>query len=124
VEAAWSSKTLVSYHNTTWHHNPEELKLNTSSYYLSDLPDLSCLTKWRNQFLDLGGLIRRNVSNGNQYEFLCLLNCCVLCHTKVPQSSSSQPGSVAILQEEPTPSLPSVRKFKLIIYFCKILKFS
>jgi len=28
MEAARSSETLVSYHNTTWHHGPEELNWN------------------------------------------------------------------------------------------------
>jgi hypothetical protein len=28
IEAAWISETLMSYHNTTWHHNPEDLDLN------------------------------------------------------------------------------------------------
>jgi hypothetical protein len=27
LEAAWSSKTLVLYCNTMWHHNPEEIGL-------------------------------------------------------------------------------------------------
>jgi hypothetical protein len=28
MEAAWSFKMLVSYHNTTWHQNPEEINLD------------------------------------------------------------------------------------------------
>jgi hypothetical protein len=28
MEAAWSSETLIAYHNTTMCHNPEELDLH------------------------------------------------------------------------------------------------
>jgi len=28
MEAVRSSKTLISYHNTTWYHNPEDLNLD------------------------------------------------------------------------------------------------
>jgi len=38
MEAARASKTLVSYHNTTQHHNPEDLNLETVMLY--------CYRKW------------------------------------------------------------------------------
>jgi hypothetical protein len=28
MEAAWTSETVVSYYNTSWCHNPEDLDLN------------------------------------------------------------------------------------------------
>jgi hypothetical protein len=30
MEAARFSKVLISYHNTTWYHNPENFNLNVS----------------------------------------------------------------------------------------------
>jgi hypothetical protein len=32
METAMSSATLESYHNTTWHHNPEDLNSNIHYY--------------------------------------------------------------------------------------------
>jgi len=50
MEVARSSEMLVSYHNTTWYHNLEDLNLNRQCNYLRG--------KWN--------LITENVNSSNQ----------------------------------------------------------
>jgi len=43
VEAAWNSETLVSHHNTPWHHFPEDLNFK---HHRGE----SLKTRWKSQF--------------------------------------------------------------------------
>jgi len=64
MEAAWSSKMLVSYHNSPQHHNPEDLDLNL--YYCENRK--SCISS--------GDFEASVVLTGKHITFFFLSNSC------------------------------------------------
>jgi hypothetical protein len=57
MQAAWTSETSSSYHNTTWCHNPEELDLKIYKYLK---------TMYQGKYLNLRG--QDLIMNGKYYD--------------------------------------------------------